>query len=182
MESLQVFFTKSGSSDIHTIARYIQEHVDEQWDTVYRNTRDEMVARYDEIGDSVYGIYGSRLFRLIHDQFKDAGLRATPRLPGDFNSSREWGAEDDRQRWMWSKIVTKDNAPVGTIVVTFYHDHEQIRIPRAFKIIGLGATSKLDVVEALSKLSPDFREAREAKIEIAEYLAQLEQSQSTTQS
>jgi hypothetical protein len=182
MESLQAFFTDSGSSDIHKIAQYIQQHVDEQWETVYQNTRDEMVARYAEIGDSVYGIYGSHLFRHIHHQLKEVGLRATPRLPGDFNSSREWGEETDRQRWMWSKIVTKDNAPVGTILVAFYHDHEQIRIPRAFKIIGLEVTGKQEVVDALSKLSPDFRQAREAKIEIAEYLAQLEQSQSTTQS
>ena len=180
MESLQAFFTKSGNVDIHAIARYIQRYVDEQWQTVYRNTRDEMVARYDEIGDSVYGIYGSRLFRQIHDQLKAVGLRATPRLPGDFNASREWGAEDDRERWMWSKIATRDNTPIGTIVVVFYHDHEQIRIPRAFKIIGLEASGKREVVTALSRLMPEFRAAREAKIEIAEYLAQLEQSQSNT--
>lgn len=176
MESLQAFFAKNGSSDIHALARYIQQHVDEQWESVYQQTRDEMIARYDEIGDSVYGIYGTHLFRHIHDQLKEVGWRATPRLPGDFNASREWGEETDRERWMWSKITTKDNTPIGTIVVTFYHDHEQIRIPRAFKIIGLDVTGKRDVVAALSKLSPDFREAREARIEIAEYLAQLEQS------
>lgn len=182
MESLQAFFSESGRSDIHAIAQYIQRYVDEQWETVYQNTRDEMVKRYDEIGDSVYGIYGSRLFRHIHDQLRDMGLRATPRLPGNFESSREWGPEDDRQRWMWSKIATKDDEAIGTIVVAFYHDHYQIRIPRPFKIIALEATGKRDVVKALSSLSADFREAREAKIEIAEYLAQLEQNQSTMQS
>lgn len=173
MESLQAFFAENQSSDIHTIARYIQRYINENWETVYQDCREEMVARYDDIGDSVYGIYGSRLFRHIHDQFKEARLRATPRLPGSFTISREWGLEDDRQRWMWSKIATADGAALGTIVTVFFHDHLQIRIPRAFQVIALEETTKRDVVKTLSLLSPDFKDALEAKIEIAQYLASL---------
>lgn len=175
MESLQAFFDQSGKRDIHTLARHIEQYVNQNWERVFRENRDEMIARYDEIGDSVYGIYGARLFRPIHAQLKTVDLRATPRLPGHFTSSREWGAEDQRERWMWSKITSTDGKPFGTIVVAFYHDHLQIRIPRAFRIIALEATTKRDVVKALSHISPDFKAALEAKIEIAQYLAQLAQ-------
>jgi hypothetical protein len=109
---------------------------------------------------------------------KQAGLRATPRLPGSFMTSREWGDdESEHHRWMWSKISAADGTPIGTIAVVFFHDHIQIRIPRPFKIIGLEATSKGAVIAALSRLSPDFKNALEAKIEIAQYLAQLSASE-----
>lgn len=178
MEALTTFFAANQSRDIHTLARYIQGYVDENWMRVFAENRDEMLRRYPEIGDSVYGIYGARLFRHIHDQLKQARLRATPRLPGSFSASREWGDdESDRQRWMWSKISATDGTPIGTIAVVFFHDHIQIRIPRAFNIIGLEATSKSAVIAALSRLSPDFNNALEAKIEIAHYLAQLAASE-----
>ena len=74
---------------------------------------------------------------------------------------------------MWSKITKADGAALGTIVTVFYHDHLQIRIPRAFKIIALEVTTKGDVIKALSRLSTDFKDALEAKIEIAQYLAGL---------
>jgi hypothetical protein len=171
MESLQTFFAKN-SSDIQSVGRYIQQHVDEHWELVFQSVRQEMLDRYAEIGDSVYGIYGTHLFREIHEQFKDVGLKATPRLPGNFSVSREWGEETDRQRWMYSKITTKDGAPVGTIATAFFHDHEQIRIPRPFKIIALAETTKGDVVKVLSQISPEFKNALEARIEYAEYYAQ----------
>jgi hypothetical protein len=174
MESLQTFFDQQGSSDIHTLGRYIQQHVDEQWQQIFEANKDEMIRRYPEIGDTVYGIYGTRIFKHIHDQLSEVGLRATPRLPGSFTISREWGEDEtDRQRWMWSKITRKDGTAIGTIVTIFFHNHEQVRIPRAFQIIALEESSKGAVVEALSQRSTDFKQAQEAKIEIAQYMAQM---------
>jgi hypothetical protein len=171
VESLQAFFEAQQARDILTLGRYIEQHVAEQWEPVFLSNRNEMVARYDEIGDSVYGMYGTRLFRPIHDQLRLVGLKATPRLPGRFDTSREWGDDEtDRQRWMWSKITsTEDGAGFGSIAIAFYHDHEQIRIPRPFRIIALSETSKNDVVKALSALSEDFKNALEARIEYAQY-------------
>lgn len=159
--------------NIHEIGQMIQQHIDENWERIYQDTHTEMVRLYDEIGDSVYGIYGRNLFKAIHDTFKENGMRAMPRLPGSFSISREWGPEDDRQRWMWSKIIGKDGKAIGTIVTVFYHDHLQIRVPRAFRIIALEETGKGEVIEALSRLAPEFKDAIEAKVEIAEYLASL---------
>jgi hypothetical protein len=176
MESLQAFFERNGG-DIHTLAQYIQASVDEGWEKVFAANEREMVEKYAEIGDSVYGIYGTKLFRPIHDQLKQVGLRSTPRLPfGGFSDSREWGEEDDRQRWFWSRITGADGAALGTIAVAFYHDHVQVHIPRAPKIYALEVTGKKAVIEGLSRLSPDFRDAQEARIEIAEYLASLERA------
>lgn len=174
MQSLQQYFDQQHSSDIHTLGRYIQQHINEQWQTIFEANKAEMLRRFPEIGDTVYGIYGTKMFKHIHDQLSDVGLKATPRLPGSFTISREWGTyETDRQRWMWSKITRKDGTPVGTIVTVFHHDHEQIRIPRPFEIIALEETSKGAVVAALSQRSADFKNAEEAKIEIARYLAQM---------
>ncbi len=172
MDSLELFFNEQQNSDIHTLGRYIQQHVNEQWQKVFEANKDEMWRRYGEIGDTVYGIYGTRMFKHIHNQFKAVGLRATPRLPGGFSISREWGEDaTDRQRWMWSKITRVDGTTVGTIATIFYHDHEQVRIPRPFQIIALTESSKGAVIEALSQRSVDFKNAQEAKIEIAQYMA-----------
>jgi len=176
MESLQTFFDQQGSSDIHTLGRYIQQHIDENWQQIFEANKEEMIRRYPEIGDTVYGIYGTKVFKYIHDQLSEVALKAVPRLPGSFTVSREWGNDEtDRQRWMWSKITRKDGTPLGTIVTVFHHDHEQIRIPRPFQIIALEETSKGTVVAALSNRSTDFKNAEEAKIEIARYLAQMAQ-------
>src|SRR5512134_1481334 len=129
MESLQALFGEGKRGDIHRLARLIQQHVDQQWQNVFRNTQEEMAERYAEIGDGVYGIYGTQLFRPVLDALKAAGLRSKPRLPyGNFTISREWGPEDDRQRWFWSKITSADGAALGTIAIVFYHDHIQLRI------------------------------------------------------
>jgi hypothetical protein len=170
MESLQAFFDAQASRDIFALGRYIEQHIAENWEAVFLQNRDEMIARYAEIGDTVYGIYGTRLFRPVHDEMRLVGLKATPRLPGNFNTSREWGDDEtDRQRWMWSKITEANGTPFGTIVTLFFHDHEQIRIPRPFQVIALAETAKNDVVKALSALSPDFKNALEARVEYAQY-------------
>jgi hypothetical protein len=79
---------------------------------------------------------------------------------------------------MYSKITLKEGAAIGTIVTVFFHDHLQIRIPRPFKIIALAETSKGEVVKALSRISDDFGKALEARIEYAEYYAQVADSKS----
>jgi hypothetical protein len=170
MQSLQTFFESQPNRDIFALGRYIEQHVAENWEAVFLANREEMIARYAEIGDTVYGLYGTRLFRAIHDQMRLVGLKAVPRLPGRFETSREWGDDEtDRQRWMWSKITEADGAAFGSIVTIFFHDHEQIRIPRPFQIVALTQTAKTDVVKALSDLSPDFKKALEAREEYAQY-------------
>ena len=170
MESLQ------SNSDIQAIACYMQHHIDAQWESVFDQTRAEMVARYEEIGDSVYGIYGTWLFKPIHAHLKEVGIHTKPRLPfGGFSDSREWGDDDtDRQRWFVSKLTDKNGSVIGSIAIGYYHDHMQVRIPRAPRIIALKNSSKQAVVKELSQHVPEFAHALEARIEYAEYYAQPE--------
>jgi hypothetical protein len=175
MQTLQEQLAQSKQPAINGIAAFLQQHINAHWQTTFDACHAELIEKFPQIGDSVYGIYGNYLFKPAYRQIKEAGFRITPKLPGNFMISREWGEETDRQRWMWSKVTTAEGTPIGTLVIVFYHDHETIRIPRAFDVIALEATSKPDVIRALSQRSPEFAAAREAKIEIAEYLASLEE-------
>ena len=174
METLKAYLSDSQRLDIHIIADYISRHIHSDWENALKDTYEKMVELYPKIGDSAYATYNKRLFQPIHKQLKQAGLQATPQLPGDLMSSREWGQdEQDRQRWMWSEIRTVDNNPIGTIVTVVFHDHEQIRIPRAFQVIALEETGDQNIINRLSMLSSDFKIALDMKTEVEQYMANL---------
>ena len=173
---LQEFIGEGNETDVFVIARYIEAHIAENWESVLEQNRAKLLDVYNRLGDEAYGTYLSLLFRPVHKQLKANGLRPLPLLPGKFDISREWGVaeQNDEQRWIWSTIKREDGESLGTIVTIVYHDHTQFRLPRKPEILALTETGKNDVVEALSLRSEDFKNAREAKIEIAEYLASLE--------
>lgn len=127
-------------------------------------------------GDAAYGTYLNLLFRPVRRLLEQAGLRASPRFPGDFNSSREWGNADesDQQRWMWSTIKAAGGEPLGTIVTITHHDHTRFRVPRQPGILALREVGKAAVEEALSRRSADFAQAVEFKVWYAEYLRTVE--------
>lgn len=175
MNDTTLFFADTEGNDIFALGRYLQAYVNAHWDRVFHAVQPTMVARYDELGNGVYGLYGTAMFKPIHAQFKAIGWRVQPRLPGNFNISREWGdVERDRQRWMWSKITAADGTAWGTIATGYYHDHCEIRIPRPFRIIALKETTKAEVVRALARQLPEFGTALEAHIEYAQYLESLD--------
>lgn len=181
-QSLQHALESSNDAPIETIRRFIEKHVNENWKLVIETRRAKLMDAYFRAGDMAYGTYGEYLFRPVHQELKRAGLRPIPNLPGTFDISREWGNADqtDQQRWMWSAIRTLDGTPLGTIVIVFYHDHSHFRVPRKPKVIALTETTKQDVIRALSRRSRNFKNAREASIEIAEYLASLENQAAST--
>jgi hypothetical protein len=167
---LKEFLQERKESSIAAIAQYIEDHIAENWQSLFENNRDKLMQAYNEAGDRAYGTYLHLLFLSVHKELNEAGLRAEPRLPGDFGISREWGNTEDRQRWMWSTIFSMNEVPLGTIVTIVFHDHTQFRVPRQPEIIALLETHKEDVVEALSFRSIDFKQAREFKIEYEEYV------------
>jgi hypothetical protein len=186
MGSTQGVLSETERTDIHALARFITRHVDETWWSLLQKHHARLLESYQKVGDMAYGAYLEFLFRPIHQQLKQAGLRVEPKLPGDFDSSREWGNADesDQQRWMWSSIVATTGEALGTIVTITFHDHTQFRVPRQPQIIGLEATDKMAVVEALSQRSADFKQAREFVIEYEEYLrsqAEAEQQEGQAQ-
>ena len=173
-------FDRAGdaTSDIRALGRAIEDHIAATWDTILREHDEKLRDAYEKAGDMAYGTYLTLLFSPVHQQLRRHGLRAVPSLPGDFDLSREWGAatEDDQQRWMWSTIEVAGAAPLGTIVTLVYHDHTRFRLPRRPAIIALPETGKEATVVALSRRSADFAAAREASVEIAEYLQGLDEA------
>lgn len=163
----------AGKRDIHAVARAIEAEVAARWEVILREHEAKLRDAYAKAGDMAYGTYLTLLFSPVQGQLRRDGLRASPSLPGDFELSREWGAatEDDQQRWMWSTIETAAGAALGTIVTITFHDHTRFRLPRAPQVLALAEVGEAAVVAALAARSADFRAAREARIEIAEYLA-----------
>jgi hypothetical protein len=160
-------------TDIVSIGREIEAYVAGEWQSILEENREKLADAYARAGDMAYGTYLDLLFRPVHRWMRESGLRAEPKLPGDFEISREWGRADqtDQQRWMWSTIHAADGRALGSIVTITHHDHTQFRLPRAPGILALAETGKDAVVDALSARSAEFAAAREASIEIAEYLA-----------
>ncbi|MBW7453718.1 DUF6022 family protein [Paenibacillus sepulcri] len=169
---LKEILQESRGNRIDAIAQYIVEYIDGNWQAVLRNNAEQLLKAYNEAGDMAYGTYLNLLYLPVHKQFKEAGIRPEPRLPGEFDISREWGnaEETDQQRWMWSSIHTQDGEALGTIVTIVHHDHTRFHIPRKPGMIALIETAKADVTSALSLLSEDFRHAQEFTVEYAEYL------------
>jgi hypothetical protein len=165
--------TISKESNIESLGAYIEEHIATSWLPLLEDHRVMLEQKFQTIGDEAYGIYLDLLFKAIHEQLAACDFRVHPKLPGNFSISREWGnkEENDQQRWMWSTVRSSIYNDIGTVVVKVFHDHTAFRIPRKPAIITLSVSKKTDIVRALSGLSPSFKEAAEAKVEIAKYLA-----------
>nr|BCJ78218.1 hypothetical protein [Niallia circulans] len=175
-ETLNDFLQKQPESKIGAVAAFIQSHIRENWQVILEKEKERLLKAYAEAGDPAYGTYLNLLLLPVHRQLQEAGIRPEPRLPGNFDISREWGRKADRseqERWMWSTLHTEDVGPIGTIVTITYHDHTRFRVPREPGIIALAETSQEDIVEALSGLSADFKEALEFKVEYENYLRGL---------
>lgn len=176
MGSSPIVLTGEKQSDIEALARYIEAHIAENWEAILKQNSGKLLDAYDRAGDMAYGTYLNLLFLPVHRELRQLRLRPKPQLPGEFEISREWGTDDqtNQQRWMWSTIYSSAGESLGTIVTIVHHDHTQFRIPRQPQVIALTETGSEAVVEALSRRSTDFKNAREAKIEIEEYLRGLE--------
>lgn len=164
---------EAGGTDIAAVGREIEAYVAGEWQSILEENRGLLEDAYARAGDMAYGSYLDLLFRPVHRWMRETGLRAEPKLPGDFEVSREWGRADetDQQRWMWSTVRSADGRALGTLVTITHHDHTRFRVPRAPGILVLAETGDDAVVRALSARSPDFAAARAASVEMAEYLA-----------
>ena len=95
------------STDIFALAEEFESTIAATWEKVLQKNAAKLKDAYERGGDMAYGTYLDSLFRPIHKRLRELGLKVKPRLPGDFNISREWGVPDetDQQRWMWSTVV-----------------------------------------------------------------------------
>lgn len=152
----------NGPPDILALGRWVDDRIAAHWQTVLNTHREKLADAYARAGDAAFGTYLNLLLRDVKRHFREAGLRVTPPLPGDFDTSREWGNADgtDNERWMWSCVGTASGEALGTLVVTIPHDHTRFRLPRRPRAFALHETGRAEVEAALSALSGDFARAQ----------------------
>jgi hypothetical protein len=137
---------------IHALARYVQDYVDERWQPVLREGREELLRLYEKAGEPAYGTYANKLFRPVREELGRAGFLSEPAFPGALSASREWGPGEDRERWMWSVVQRGQGPPLGAIVVGLFHDHTRFRVPRAPGVLALEETDADAIIRTLSRV------------------------------
>ncbi len=164
MKTLEEFLAEQSETTIQMLAGYIQQCVQEQWQSVLEKDREELLLLYGKAGEgAAYGTYAHRLFRPLREQLKRAGFSSTPSFPGTLSTSREWGPSKERERWMWS-VVTHEHgqgAPLGALVVRLVHDHTQFRIPSPPAILAVNETEAGAIVPAILHAAGQIRSNKE---------------------
>lgn len=160
--------------DILALGGWIDAQLAESWQSVLDVHREKLADAYTRAGDAAFGTYLNLLLRGVKRRLREAGLRAVPPLPGDFDSSREWGNADgtDNERWLWSAVQTASGEPLGTLVTTIPHDHTRFRLPRRPHVFALRETERSAVEAALCARSDDFTRAQPFHERYEAYLQQ----------
>ena len=155
MKALDQSLAEKKDVTIHTLASYIRQYIREQLPVVLQENHEKLERTFAKAGEYAYGVYGRTLFQPLQEEFKRAGINATPDFPGDFatTSIEYWGPPEERERCMWSVLSTASGRTLGTIVTQIYHDHTRFRIPHVPGIIVLEETETDAVLSALSHAS-----------------------------
>jgi hypothetical protein len=106
--------------------------LDDRWDAAWQEQLPQLTEAWERIGEPAYGLYNRELFRPVQKALEATGLTCSPRLPGNMDLSEEdWGPEDHRERRMWTLLVDREDGEreLGALVVRFYHDHTELRLP-----------------------------------------------------
>ena len=152
MKPLEEFLSEQSEITIQTLASYIQQYIQEQWQPVLQQAQEDLLRLYDKAGEgAAYGTYAHRLFQPVQEQLKRAGFRSSPNFPGTLPTSLEWGPLEERERWMWSVVRPGQGAPFGTIVIRLVHDHTQFRLPHPPGVLALEETDTNAIVQAVSQ-------------------------------
>lgn len=159
-------------TDIVALGRFVNTQIVAHWQGILEREGEQLAQLFATEGDAAYGVFQKRLFAPIKRFLEAAGLKAVPGLPGDFQSSREWGnqTETEQQRWMWSVMKSSSGAAIGTLVNVIHHDHTAFRVPFQPEVIALVETEKRAIEAALSRQSADFAAALEFRVWYAHYL------------
>jgi hypothetical protein len=132
-----------------TVVAYAQEYLDEHWQTVWQAHLPEIERVYAKSGDSAYAVYSRALFPPLDDELRRAGLTCQPRFPGMFSASWEQGPWQERVRRVWCVLHQGDGEALGTLVTCLFHDHSQLRIPRAPRVFALEETNPTAIAQAI---------------------------------
>lgn len=165
--------------DVHSLGDRIQTIVDEGIASILPAKQSEFDERFRRDGDMAYGALNTALFQPVRRLLSELGLKAKPRLPGDFQDSREWGNADEthQQRWMWSLILRKDGKAIGAIAVGSHHDHSRFHLPRSPQILSLSATTWAAAKRELGDKLPEFARSQSFRDWYRDYLKENESAE-----
>ena len=155
MKPLEELLPTRDENTLQTLADYIQDYVHEHWRQVLEENGEELRHRYDEAGEPAYAVFAQKLFRPVQEQLERARFLSEPRFPGTLSASREWGPAEERQRWLWSVVRRERGAPLGTLVVGFFHDHTRFRVSRPPTVLALNETDSDTIVGAIVRVAGD---------------------------
>ncbi len=151
MKRLATFLEQREQTTIHMLADYLSIHIAESWQHVLETYREKLQNLFDDAGEgAAYGTYAQYLFKPVRDQLKLNSFVSTPSFPGTLTTSIEWGKPKVRERWMWS-VIKREEASLGTIVVSLFHDHTCFRIPKSPTVLPVDETKKDKILEAISR-------------------------------
>jgi hypothetical protein len=152
MQPLEEFLYMQSEITIQTLASYIQQYIQEQWQPVLQQGQEDLLRIYNKAGEgAAYGTYAHRLFQPVQEQLKRAGFQSSPSFPGTLSTSLEWGPPQERERWMWSVVRHGQAAPFGTLVIRLVHDHTQFRLSHPPGVLALEETDTIAIVQAVSQ-------------------------------
>ncbi len=79
MKPLEKFLSEQSEITIQTLASYIQQCIQEQWQPVLQKGQEELLRLYDKAGEgAAYGTYAHRLFQPVQEQLIQTGFSSSP--------------------------------------------------------------------------------------------------------
>ena len=117
---------QSGMS-IQEIGQIIATYVYQHWQRVLKENVEELLAKFEKIGEPTYGIYIKKLMFPIYEALQAAGYKGPILQIG--NSLEEWGPWEHRVRVMWSVLTDEQGEAIGTYLLNFHHSHAQFELP-----------------------------------------------------
>lgn len=149
MKSLQEHLSDAHETTIHTLVKYMNQHLSEIWKMVLQENEPELTQMFAEYGDRAYGAYIHKFMAPICQQIHASGyaIRSGFNLSDSFEN---WGPPEERERCAWYVIKNKDGEPLGTAVLQVYHSHVRFDIPQAPHIFALEETEREAILNAIS--------------------------------
>lgn len=145
MKPLTEFLAKKREVTIQTLGNYLRQYVQQDFAPFWKEHYKEYLEIHKKAGDPTYGHLGRAFFGPALKQFVAAGYQVALDFQGELS---QWGPPEVRERCRWS-VVMHDSKPIGTLVIRYFYDQTQFRMPYAPDILALPEVEAEDIIAAL---------------------------------
>ncbi|RMB00458.1 hypothetical protein ATH33_2017 [Thermoactinomyces vulgaris] len=152
MKTWNEFFKPYQAITIQGIAKYFNHVIQEQWEVILKEYREEWNRKFYEIGEQVYGLYLGKVLNPVFRELWEAGFVTKPGfiLP---NSIEHWGPPEERERCMWCVVKDQNGTPLGSLVLRVFHSHVRFNVPHAPDVFSLEETEREAIQNAICNAS-----------------------------